>query len=98
MMACSRNLSKHLENCYKTKINKEMFQHDFQNFCKSNDFFLPKKKVIKYSLLIFIFHICAKFQTKKKKKPSRHTCIWMFPITLSDFQLHEFLHMSIPWS
>ncbi len=28
--------------------------------------FSPPKKMIKYSLFIFIFHICAKFQTKKK--------------------------------
>ncbi len=38
----------------------------FLIFCKSNEFFL-KKTVTKYSLLIFIFHICAKFQTKKKR-------------------------------
>jgi hypothetical protein len=30
------------------------------------------KKVIKYSLFIFIFHICANFQTQKKKKKSNH--------------------------
>jgi hypothetical protein len=34
-------------------------------------------KVIKYSLFIFIFHIRAKFQTKK---------IWMFSITVSHFE------------
>jgi hypothetical protein len=48
-----------------------MFQNDFQIFCKSNDLFLPKKRVIKYSLFIFIFHICAKFYTPKKKKKQK---------------------------
>jgi hypothetical protein len=28
--------------------------------------FSSKKKVTKYFLFIFIFHICAKFQTRKK--------------------------------
>jgi hypothetical protein len=40
--------------------------------------------VIKYSLFIFIFHICAKFQTKKKT--SHDMCISMFSITLSHFE------------
>ncbi len=64
MMTYSRNLSKHL-NCYKTKTNKEMLQNDFQTFTNIMIFSL-KIKVIKYSLFIFIFHICAKFQIKKR--------------------------------
>jgi hypothetical protein len=70
MMACSKNLSKHLKNCYQTKINMEMFQHDFQSFANLMIFF--SKKRIKNSLFIFIFHICAKFQTQKKKKKHGH--------------------------
>jgi hypothetical protein len=44
-----------------------MLQHDFQFFANLMTFF-SNKKMIKYSLFIFIFHIYAKFQTKKKKK------------------------------
>ncbi len=67
MMTCSRNLSKNLKNCYKTKINKEMFQHDFQFFCKYNNFFLPKTKWsnILFSYLFFTF--VQNFKPKKKK-------------------------------
>ncbi len=36
--------------------------------------FFSKKKVVKYSLFIFNFHIWAKFQTKKKK-PRHDMCI-----------------------
>jgi hypothetical protein len=66
MMICPRNLSKHLKNCYQTKTIRKMFQHDFHFlfFCKSYDFF-SQKKVIKYFLFIFFFHICANFQTQK---------------------------------
>jgi hypothetical protein len=64
-MACSINLSKHLIFFYQTKTNKEMFQHDFQFFANLITFFLKYKKVIKYSIFIFIFHICAKLQTIK---------------------------------
>jgi hypothetical protein len=35
-------------------------------------------KMIKYSLFIFIFHICAKFQTKKKKELSWHMYLNVF--------------------
>jgi hypothetical protein len=59
------NLLKHLKIYYQTKTNMEMSQHNFQNFQNLMIFFL-KKIVIEYSLFIFIFHICAKFQTKKK--------------------------------
>jgi hypothetical protein len=40
-----------------TKTNKEMLQHDFQFF-----------RINKKNDQIFPFHICAQFQTKKKKK------------------------------
>jgi hypothetical protein len=60
------NLWKHLKIYYQTKTNMEMSQHNFQNFENLMIFFL-KKIVIEYSLFIFIFHICAKFQTKKKR-------------------------------
>jgi hypothetical protein len=42
-----------------------MWQHDFEFFVNLMNF-LSKKKMIKYSLFIFIFHIYAKFQTEKK--------------------------------
>jgi hypothetical protein len=58
MMTCSRNLSKHLKNCCQTKTNMKMFQHSFQYFANLVTFF-SQKKVMK-----FLFHICAKFQTK----------------------------------
>jgi len=38
--------------------------------------FFSKKKVIKYSLFIFIFHICANFKTQKKKKKLVMTCVF----------------------
>ncbi len=41
-----------------------MSQHDFYFFAILITFL--SKKVIKYSLFIFIVHIYAKFQTKKK--------------------------------
>jgi len=43
----------------------EMLQHDFQNF-ENVMILFSKKIVIEYSPFIFILHICAKFQTKKK--------------------------------
>jgi hypothetical protein len=43
-----------------------MLQHGYQSFVNLMTSFFSKKKVIKYSIFIFIFHICAKFQTKKK--------------------------------
>jgi hypothetical protein len=66
MMTCSRNLSKDLKYCYKTKTNKEMLQHDFQKFTNLI-IFSSKIKVIKYSFFIFIFHICAKKHLKRKR-------------------------------
>ncbi len=66
MMTCFRNLSKLFFNCYQTKTNRKMFQHDFQFFADLMIFFSQKKEeVIKHCFLIFIFHICAKFQTKE---------------------------------
>jgi hypothetical protein len=92
-MTCSRNLCKHLKICYQTKTNREMPQHDFNFFVNLINFFVNKKKVIKYFLFIFIFHIYENFQTKKKKT-CHDMCIWMFSITLSHLkELHEFLHM-----
>jgi hypothetical protein len=43
-----------------------MSEHDFQ-FFENVMIFFSKMKVIKYFFLIFIFHICAKFQTIKKR-------------------------------
>jgi hypothetical protein len=63
MMACSKNLSKHLKIYYQTKTNKEMSKHDSQSFANLMTFF-SKKKWSKYSLFIFIFHIYAKFQIR----------------------------------
>jgi hypothetical protein len=85
MMACSRNLSKHLKICYQTKTNREMFQHDFQFFANLMIFFLKQKSNIPFSYLFFTFvHI---FKPKKKEKKTSHDmCIWMFSITLSHFE------------
>jgi hypothetical protein len=62
-MTSFRNLSKHLKNCYQTKTNREMSQHDFQFFGNLR----KSLKVVEYSLFIFIFHICSNFQTQKQK-------------------------------
>ncbi len=44
------------------------------------------KKTFKYYLSIFIFHICAGFQTKKKRKNTCHDmCIWMCSIDMVTF-------------
>jgi ABC-type antimicrobial peptide transport system permease subunit len=67
MMTCSKNLFKHLIFFYQTKTNKKMSQHDFQ-FFENLVIFFSKKFIIKCSLFVFIFHICANFQTKEKKK------------------------------
>lgn len=56
MMTSSRNLSKHLKNCYPTKTNEEMSQHDSQ-------FFGIKKKMINCFLFIFMHN----FKPKKKR-------------------------------
>jgi len=70
-MTCSRNLLKTFKILLtKPKPIRKCHNMIFNFLQKSNDFFSPKIKVTKYSLLIFIFHICAKFQTKKKKKDS----------------------------
>jgi hypothetical protein len=53
MMTSSKNLSKHLKNCYRTKTNKEMAQHYFQIFG-------IKKKMIKYFLFIFMHNFKLK--------------------------------------
>jgi hypothetical protein len=71
-----------------------MLQHN-SVFCKCNDFFSPKKKAIKYSLFIFIFHICKKFQTtKKKKKKLVVTCVFEHFQSHCHIlkELHEFLY------
>ncbi len=60
-----RNLFKHLKDCYQTKTNREMLQHDF-HFSTNVVIFFSKKEVIEYSLFMFIFHICAKFQRRKR--------------------------------
>jgi hypothetical protein len=59
MITCSRNLFRHLKNWYQTKTNKRMLWHDF--LLKKNYWSFSQKKS-KYSLFIFIFHICANFQ------------------------------------
>jgi len=43
--------------------------HFFVNLMTS--FSQKKEKVIKYFIFMFIFHICAKFQTKKKRKKEK---------------------------
>jgi len=49
--------------------------------------------MIKYSLFILIFHICAKFQTKNKK--TSQTCVFECFQSHCHIlkELHEFLHM-----
>jgi hypothetical protein len=72
----------------------EMFQHDFQFFAHLI-IFLKQRKGIKYSLFIFIFHNCAKFQTKKKKKKKKLIMTCAFGCFQSHCnilkELHEFL-------
>jgi hypothetical protein len=57
--------------------------------------FFSKKKVIKYSLLVFFFHICAKFQTKKEEERLVMTCVFeCFQSHCHIWkELHEFLRM-----
>jgi hypothetical protein len=83
MMTCSRNLFKHLKHCYQIKTNREMLQHDFHFFVNLVTFSFFK--VIKYALFIFIFHICAKFQTKTNMNVFNHSHILK--------ELNEFLCM-----
>jgi len=85
MTTSFRNLYKHFKKKYQTKTNREMSQQDFQFFENLMTFFINKKKVIEFFVFIFIFHICAKFQTKKKRLvvTSVFEC---FPITLLNFE------------
>jgi hypothetical protein len=85
MMTSFRNLSKDFLNCYQTKTDREMLQHDFPFVGNLMTFFLPKKKkrkkkreIITYSFSIFIFSIFVqKFKPKKKEKenPNHDMCI-----------------------
>ncbi len=70
-----------------------MFQHDFQFFVNLM-IFLSKKEVIKYSLFIFILHICANFQIKKINLVM--TCVFECFESHGHIlkQLHEFLCMT----
>jgi len=63
-MKSPRNLFKHLKDCYQTKTNKEMMQHDF-HFLTIIVIFSQKKKSsnIPFSCLFFTF-----VQNSKKKK------------------------------
>ncbi len=60
-----------------------MFQHSFQYFANLVTFF-SQKKVMK-----FLFHICAKFQTKKNKKL---IMTYVFECFLSHCQILKELH------
>ncbi len=73
-----------LKNCYQTKTNRGMFQHDFQFFANLMTFFSKRKKWsnIPFSYLFFTFVQIF----KPKKKRSRDMCIWVFSITLSHFE------------
>ncbi len=65
-----------------------MSQHSFQFFSNLMTFF--SKKFIKYSFFVFIFNICANFQTKRKTHHDKKFNVF----TLSHFEkLHDFLHM-----
>ncbi len=81
-MTSSKKLFKHEKNCFQIKTNREMLQHDFHFFGIEWFIFI---KMINYSFFIFIFHICAKFQTKTKIYHD-DMCIWMFSITVSHFE------------
>jgi len=62
------------------------------NFLKNLMTYLEKGYWIFFSQ--FIFHICAKFQTKKKVLVMHDMCISMFSITFTFWkELREFLHM-----
>jgi hypothetical protein len=67
-------------------------QHGFQFFVNLMTFF-QQKKVIEYSLFIFISHICAKFLTQKRKLII--TCLFEFFQSHCHIlkELHEFSHM-----
>jgi hypothetical protein len=80
-MTSSKNLSKHMNNYFQIKTNREMLEHDFQFFGNLMIYFYENDW---YSLFIYIFHVCEKFQTKKKIY--HDMCIWMFSITLSHFE------------
>ncbi len=70
-------------------------QHDFQVFANLMTFFF-KGKVIKYSLFIFIFHICVKFQTKEKKRLVTTNVFECFQLHYHILKkLLEFLHMVV---
>ncbi len=83
-MTCFRNLSKLFLNCYQTKTNRKMFQHDFQFFADLMIFFSQKKK----SDQAFLFYICFSHLCKitNKKKSGHDMCIWMFSIRRSHFE------------
>jgi len=96
MMTCYRNLSKH----FFLKITKPKpigkCCNMIFNFCKSIDFFFSKKKVIKYSLFIFIVHICAKSQTEKNKRLLLTCVSECFQSHCHTFkELHEFLMCAV---
>jgi hypothetical protein len=74
MMTCSKNLLKHLKICYQNQQGNVTTR--FSNFRKLMTF-SPTFFIIKYSLFIFIFHICANFQTKKQR-PSWHVYLNVF--------------------
>jgi len=95
MMACSKNLSKHLKKCYQTKINMEMFQHDFQSFA-SLMIFLSKKKDKKFPFHSYFSYLCKISNPKERKKTwACHACLFeCFQLHCHNFKkLHEFLHM-----
>jgi hypothetical protein len=77
MMTCSRNLFKNLKNCYQTKTNKKMSQHDFYFFGKSNEFFLKKKsdKIVYFH--IYFSHLCRISNQQKKKKQKTHNGMYI---------------------
>jgi hypothetical protein len=72
MMTCFKNLFKHLKNCYQTKMNREMSQHN-SVFCKCTEFFFQKKKKnwwnVPFSYLFFTFVQNIKPQKKNLSWP-----------------------------
>jgi hypothetical protein len=90
-MKSPRNLFKQLKDCYQTKTNGEMMQHDFHFLTNIVIFNLKKKRSnIPFSCLFFTF-----VQNSKKKKTCCDRCIWMSSITLSHFERITFFFLCI---
>jgi hypothetical protein len=93
MMTCSKNLFKHLKNCYQTKTNRECNNVIFIFFANLMIFFSKSKwSNISFPYLFFTFVQNFKPKRKKEKDISWHMYMNVFNhiVTLLK-ELHEFL-------